>query len=182
MTVMQARMQAAEAVGAIGRGATGQQVKAGLARAEGAIEPGALTVEQVFEEYVQAKRGKLSDRTIYDYRRLLGLLPPKDKPDPRGETGYLSDWRRTPIAALTREDIKDRFLSIKSPAQANYAMRLMRALFNYAEGAIEGSDGAPVVTDNPVRVLTKAKLWHRQAPKRDVIRPIELRAWWTAVP
>jgi integrase len=179
LTVFNARLQAAHVVGLIGKGATAAQIRAALAREDGGIEPGAATCGDVLDEYLRVKRN-LAPRTAYDYRRLFGLLPEKGKPDPRGPSGPLSDWRRRAIAGITKNDVREKFLAIESPSQANYAMRLMRALFNYA-ATMTTEDGAPLVTDNPVKVLSAAKLWHRQAPKREVIRPHELQAWWRAV-
>ena len=142
MTVFNARLRAADVVGQIGKGATAAQIKVTMARDDGAVEPGAVTCGAVLDEYLKMKRS-LAPRTAYDYRRLFGLLPEKDKPDPRGPSGPLADWRKVPIASITMNDVKEKFLSIGAPSAANYSMRLMRALFNYA-ATMTRDDGSPV--------------------------------------
>ena len=45
---------------------------------------------------------------------------------------------------------------------------LVRLLFNYAR-SIRGDDGNPVVTGNPVEVLSQRRIWHNEKPKREVL-------------
>ena len=61
-----------------------------------------------------------------------------------------------------------KFTSISSPSQANYSFRLVRLLFNYAQ-SIRDDEGKPVVSRNPVKVLSQRRLWHDEKPRRDVI-------------
>jgi integrase len=166
MTAVQARQQARIALGLIAEGYTPEQIKERLARAEDRIPEGATTLNQVLEKYLQERRHKLSERTVSDYRKLV--------------TTHLSDWQHRPIEAIDEDAVVAKFTAISSPARANYAFRLVRALFNYAR-SIRDDGGAPIVDGNPVEVLSQRRIWHTDKRRRDVIKAVELPAWWKAV-
>ena len=73
-----------------------------------------------------------------------------------------------------------KFAEIKSPSRANYTMRLLRALFRYAR-SIRDAEGRPIITSNPVDVLSQRRLWHATPARRDIVKPVELPEWWKAV-
>ncbi len=80
------------------------------------------------------------------------------------------DWRTRPLASITRDMIeaKHLLLSQRSPAEANRAMRYLRALFVFASD-YRDSEGQPVIPDNPVRRLSAKRLW---APDHGQVRPL----------
>ena len=45
-------------------------------------------------------------------------------------------------------------LGIKSEAQANLAIRFLRALFNFTSGQYEDCKGQTLIADNPVKRLS----------------------------
>ncbi|MCK7578394.1 MAG: hypothetical protein MZV65_23405 [Chromatiales bacterium] len=53
------------------------------------------------------------------------------------------DWQRKPLAEITRDMVASRHrkLGERSEARANLAMRLLRALFNFAAGEYEDERG-----------------------------------------
>jgi integrase len=73
------------------------------------------------------------------------------------------DWSDRPISRITRDKVATRFreLSEKGPAQANQAFRVLRALWNYARATYRSPDNEPLLPENPVRILSDAKLWNR---------------------
>jgi integrase len=166
ITLPQAREQTRIALGLIAEGYTADQIKDRLARADNRIPEGAVTLNQVFEEYLAERKHKLAARTVSDYRKLLKT--------------HLSDWQHLPLEAIDDEAVKAKFRAINSPSRANYAFRLVRALFNSVTGN-KDEGGRVVVTVNPVAVLSQRAMWHRDAPKREVIKLVELPAWWRAV-
>ncbi len=111
---------------------------------------------------------KLKPLTVRDYVKIIQR--------------HLGDWRGRALADITREmvEAKHRALSKQSPAQANLAMRYLRALFAYAQ-EYRDPDGHPVIIDNPVRRLTAIKAWNRVERRTRYIAPDQLKAWWDSV-
>jgi integrase len=166
MTAVQAREQARIALGLMEEGYTPDKIRDRLQRAEDRIPEGATTLNQVLEQYLAERKHKLAERTVSDYRKLVKV--------------YLSDWQRRPMEAIDEDAVVAKFTSIKSPARANYAFRLVRALFNYAR-SIRDDAGAPIVEGNPVEVLSQRRIWHDDKQRREVIELAGLPAWWKAV-
>ncbi|MFO7861003.1 MAG: integrase arm-type DNA-binding domain-containing protein [Desulfosalsimonas sp.] len=109
-----------------------------------------ITLEQVAEDY---KRDRdLKETSIKDIDKRLN--------------GPLSVWKDKPVVDITRDDVMRLFreLSERGKASANLSFRIARALFNYAMEAYRPG-GTPIITANPVNVLSGAKLWHRIEPK-----------------
>src|SRR5437660_7110066 len=93
-----------------------------------------------------------------------------------------ADWRPKPIVAITRDmvEARHREYTVLSPAEANRAMRYLRALFVFASD-YRDSNGEAVVPDNPVRRLSAKRLWNRVERRTRYIEPEQLRDWWNAV-
>jgi integrase len=166
LTAVRSREQAQIVLGMIAEGLGADQIKDRLARVDDRIPVGAVTLEQVLELYLAERKHKLSVRTVSDYRALMST--------------HLSDWRHRPMEAIDASAVTAKFTSIDSPSRANYAFRLVRALFNYAK-SIKDDDDKPIVQSNPVEVLSQRRIWHDQAPKREVISLSGLPAWWKTV-
>lgn len=166
LTAVQSREKARIAIGLIAEGYGADQIKERLSRAEDRIPEGAVTLDQVLERYLSERSHKLSERTVSDYRRLVKT--------------YLADWQHRPIEAIDQDAVTSTFTSIKSPSRANYTFRLVRALFNFAR-SIKDDDGQPIVSINPVEVLSQRRIWHTDKQRREVIGLAGLPAWWKAV-
>lgn len=94
-----------------------------------------------------------------------------------------ADWQKKPIAEISRELVRRRYLSAakRSTAQANQAMRVLSALFNFAAEEYRRPDGSPLLIDNPVRIL-RAQSILRAVPARKRQVPLEqLGRWWGAL-
>lgn len=126
-----------------------------------------LTLEETFDTYLSDH--VLKPSTEYDYKMVFawGLLP----------------WKTRSMTSITKDEVIERHkaLSKKSKARANLAMRLLRALFNFAMAKYDDTLGNPIITINPVLVLSRLKLWHRIKRRRTVIEVGELPGWIRAV-
>jgi integrase len=152
------------AIQELGRFAEGKDTLA-EERTERAVS---LTLGDVFTDYLANR--DLKPRTVEDYKKAF--------------SASFEDWRKKRITSITRSMVEARHkreTENRGPAHANLAMRILRALFNYAIGRYEDGDGNPVVTDNPVSRLSAVRAWNRVERRRRHIRPHELPAWFDAV-
>ena len=60
-------------------------------------------------------------------------------------------------------------------------VRLLRALFNFAAGEYEDSNGKSLISENPVKRLSHTRAWYQIDRKQTVIKTHELPAWFKAV-
>lgn len=93
------------------------------------------------------------------------------------------DWRKKPIASITRDMVARLYADRckKSVAQANQAMRVLRALVNYAAAKYRDGDDRPVITENPVKVLRDASMLRAVKPKSSMVPLDQIGRWWSAV-
>ena len=121
------------------------------------------TLSEVAEAYIRDRTLKAS--SIKDINKHLN--------------GTFKDWKDKPIAAITRDMVLKLFRkrSGESPAQANQAFRNLRALINYAmETYRPGNE--PILSENPVNVISGAKIWNVIKPKNRKIPLNKVgRAW-----
>ena len=161
LTVEQARKMALKTVGEIATG----------------IDPGAerrqakargVTLRDVFTDYLAARKN-LKPGTIKDYHRILDEA--------------FDDWKGRPLADIDKDMVQKRHTKLgqRSPARANNAMRVLRALFNYATGQYEDSNGHPLFTENPTKRLSQTRAWFRVVRRKTYIKPSDLPHWWQAV-
>jgi integrase len=124
-----------------------------------------LTLHQVFNDYLKARKD-LKPLTIKDYQGILKQVMP--------------DWLDKPLINITREMIAKRHTQYghtNSKARANYAMRVLRAVFNFAVHEYQSDNGQPVVAINPVEYLSHTRGWFRVDRKNTVIKNHQLSAW-----
>lgn len=60
-------------------------------------------------------------------------------------------------------------------------MRLLRALFNFAAGQYEDTQGKSLITENPVKRLSQTRAWYRVERRQSFIKAHELAAWYLGV-
>ncbi|AJE47959.1 integrase family protein [Celeribacter indicus] len=111
----------------------------------------AQTLRQAFNAYKKAPKKKgegrgapKKARTIRDVEKMM----------PR-----FADWLDKPVTAITSKMVKNRHAEIAatSPAQANLAMRYLRAALNHVMA--DADDDAPILKSNPVDALNKVHQW-----------------------
>ena len=159
LTIEQARREAQKLLGKIATGID--------PRAEQQIaELHGITLEQVFQDYLHARKD-LKPRTLYDYRRVMAYV--------------FSEWRNKPLLTITKDKVAKlhtRLGEENGHAYANLAMRLLRALFNFAAGQYEDAQGRSLITDNPVKRLSQTRSWYRVERRQTYIKPHQLVAWY----
>lgn len=87
-----------------------------------------ITLGEVLEAYLKARK-RLKPGTIKDYRYAIKEA--------------FADWQDKPLQQITKDMIAKRHteFGLRSQARANNAMRVLRALFNFAAGEYEDSQG-----------------------------------------
>jgi integrase len=122
-----------------------------------------ITLDLAFTDYFENR--SLKESTLDDYKCI------RDKD--------FNDWLKLPLTEISRSMVEARHkrLGLKSHARANNAMRVLRAVLNYAMVEYEDENGNPVVTYNPTDRLSKKRQWFRIDRRRTVIRSHELGAW-----
>ncbi len=159
LTVEQARREAQKLLGKIATGIDPQAEKQNA-------ELHGTTLEQVFQDYLNARK-ELKPKTLYGYRRMMARV--------------FSEWRNKPLLAITKDKVSKlhtRLGEENGHAYANSAMRLLRALFNFAAGQYEDAQGRSLITDNPVKRLSQTRSWYRVDRRQTYIKPYELAAWY----
>lgn len=161
-TCEQARLEAQQMLGQIAGG--GDPIKKKRhAQFDG------ITLHEVYKAFRQARR-QLKPKTLYDYARVMDLV--------------FADWIGKPVRAISKDMVATRFQQLSEqngPHYANLAMRILRALLNFARDNYEDDDGQPIILDNPVNRLTRTRVWHPTKRRQTVIRPHQLAAFYAAV-
>ncbi len=161
LTVEQARKEAQKLLGRIATG--------GDPIAEKKLEQiHRITLKEVFRDYLKS-RSDLKPKTIYDYTRLI-------------ENAF-SDWKSKPLLSLKKDKISAYHTKLgeqSGQSYANYAMRLLRAVFNFARAKYEDSQGNTLVTENPVSRLSATRSWFREKRRKTYIKNHQLQGWYEA--
>lgn len=124
----------------------------------------ALTLREIAQKYIETRR-ELKETSKADIAKHL-------------KTSF-AVWADRPINQITRENVAVRFreLSEKSAAQSNQAFRILRALMNYSMAAHRlGKKSA--ILENPVKILSDAKLWNRIQPRSSRIPNDKIGVAW----
>jgi integrase len=161
LTVEQARKEAQKLMGKIATGINPlaekqvQKVKA-------------LTLNGVFQEYLKTR--KLKPKTANDYTLLF--------------RNVFADWQNKAFLSITKVEITARHTQIgtnNGKAYANLAMRLLRAIYNFAEIHYKDKQTEQLSIENPVLCLSKTHTWYRIARRKTYIRSHQLAAWHQSV-
>lgn len=119
----------------------------------------ALTLGEVYREFVKARKPHLKPRTLYDYDLLM--------------RGVFKDWQSKPITDIRKTQVSQRHRDLgvnRGEAYANQAMRFLRAVLNFAQPQYDDRAGHSLPLGNPVRVLTRTRSWYRLQRRRTVIK------------
>lgn len=166
----------------------------------GDIEP-QMTVDQARRAATRAKSAASEGRNpnaIKQARRVEGMtlraalaayVEDSNRLKPTTATGYaavlaevMPDWLDSPLRDITEDRVLTRHKrhGTRSHARANQAMRVMRAIWNYAK-TYNRKGAPPVYADNPVTVLAARKAWFRIERRRTRIKDNALPVWWEGV-
>lgn len=96
--------------------------------------------------------------------------------------GIFAPWKEQPITAITRDLVLKLFRkrSEESPSQANQAFRILRGLFNYAIATYRPGD-KPIILENPVKVISDAKIWNVIQAKNRKIPLLKVGQAWNVL-
>ncbi len=160
LTVEQAKKQAMELLGKVASGRNPIAEKKEK-QAKG------ITLIQAFEDYLLARKD-LKPTTIKDYRYSLN--------------GPFKDWQNKRLTDITKDmiELRHRELGERSHARANNSMRVLRAIYNYAQYRYEDAKGNPIIATNPVERLSQTRAWFKVQRRRRLILPHQLSAWHEA--
>ncbi len=171
MTLSQARQKASETLALMGRGIDPNELK----------RQGRQTHEHERKQHRQhptlsdAYTAFLSERT---------LKPNTLKDYDRVMTVYLADWQACKMGEINRKMIqqKHKDLTQASPAQANLAMRVFRAVYNFAVEHYLDDDENPILSSvAPTRTLTAKKSWNTIKRRKTYINEDKMPDWINAV-
>ena len=129
----------------------------------------AVTLEEAFEAFLEARKN-LAPRTVYDYRRLMNT--------------HLAKWKNKALVDITKDMIERRHAELgvsSGKAQANYTMRFVRAVFNFAMVKYESSNGEAMIAVNPVKRLSQMRAWYHIDRRTGYIKPHQLKPWFESV-
>ena len=162
MTIDQARKSAREVLNSFSAGVNPRDEKMNS-------NLKSITLNQVMSDYIVSRNKNLKPKTISDYKILF------DK--------FLLDWSNKALNSITRDMVERKHIKIgkESIYRANGTMRLLRALYNYAIGAYEDSDGEPIIKHNPVQRISHNKSWYREKSRSNIVQPNDLKGWFSAV-
>ena len=159
LTVEQARKEAQKLLGKIAMGIN-------PVAEDKAIKQRKITLQAVLDDYLKARKS-LKATTANEYQRVLNQIVP--------------DWLNKPLISITKEMISKRhaqYGSERSEARANLAMRILRAIFNFASGEYEDEHGKALIVENPIKRLSHTRAWYRVERRQTVIKRHELVAWY----
>lgn len=128
-----------------------------------------VTLNEVFKDYLKTRK-TLKEKTISNYQQIL-------------DKGFTS-WKNKPLLSITKDRVSkyhEKLGKEHGEAYANLAMRILRALFNYAAGQYEDAKGNSLITENPVRRLSQTRAWYRIERRQTYIKSHELEAWYAGL-
>ncbi|CAD9196857.1 tyrosine-type recombinase/integrase [Acinetobacter bohemicus] len=126
------------------------------------------TLGVAYDEYL--KHRKLKSRSLADYNRTIDV--------------YLSDWKNLKLVDVTRTHVQEKYalLTENSPAQANIAMAVFRAIFNFSlEHFLDENDNSLINTTNPVATLKAKRTWNKIKRRKGYVKQEQLGDWVNAV-
>ena len=162
LTVEQARKEAQKMIGQIATGVDPIAEKL-------AAKMNEITLNEVFEDYTNARKS-LKHNTLYNYKRVLTIA--------------FASWGKKSLISITKDKVAkhhDKLGKEHGEAYANLAMRLLRALFNFAAGQYEDAQGKSLITENPVKRLSQTRAWYRVERRQTFIKSHELAPWYVGV-
>lgn len=158
-------------------------------RARGLVSTFADGVDPVAERKRSERRGMTLQQAFDAYREAPvkkggGKGQPKKEQTRRDidKAGKrFSDWMEKAVTEITGDMVKERYAKIaaKSPAQANLAMRYLRAALNHVNA--DSDDDEPIIARNPVDRLSRASLWKPVQRAEGRIPAERLADWVDAV-
>ena len=167
LTLAQARILAQGVLSQMAQGYNPNQIKKEKREqlaANNKVSKQQPTLAIAYDEYL--KHRKLKSRSLEDYNRTV------DK--------YLAEWKNLKLIDITRTHVHEKYaeLTENSPAQANIAMAVFRAIFNFSvEHFLDEHDNSLINTTNPVATLKAKRTWNKIKRKKGYVKQEQLGEW-----
>lgn len=126
------------------------------------------TLKQALDNYLSHRT--LKPRSIKDYTIVVD--------------NYLKEWQDIKLDDISRSMIQAKHseLSQRSKAQANMAMRVFSAIYNYSvEHYLDENDKPILDAHNPIKTLNAKKAWNKIRRRKTYINEDQLPDWIKAV-
>ena len=171
LTLAQARILAQGLLSQMAQGYNPNQIK--KEKREQLVSDSKVSKQQptlaiAYDEYL--KHRKLKSRSLEDYNRAVNQ--------------YLSEWKNLKLIDITRTHVHEKYaeLTAISPAQANIAMAVFRAIFNFSvEHFLDSHDNSLINTTNPVATLKAKRTWNKIKRRKGYVKQEQLGDWVNAV-
>lgn len=118
--------------------------------------PNQYLISDLWSVYIDARQSRLKQNTLNDLERL-------------GKRH--AQFMATELDQLDEGRVERYFLSMDAPAQANQFFRYLRAIINWGK---EDARFAPAIGTNPVLVLNRKRLWHRDRARTTALEKSDL--------
>jgi integrase len=161
LTVAQARNRAQQLLGEI---ALGEDPVANRKRARAT----SVTLDEAYRDFLEARQLRRTTRADYDRAIHVGL----------------EDWKRRPLHTITGNMVIQRHQALaktRGEQGANNYMRVLRAIYAFAIDRYDDGTGRPIISHNPVLILSRTRAWFRVDRRRTLVKPHELPGWTKAV-
>jgi len=129
-----------------------------------------ITLQQGFDEFMEARSNSLKPRTVRDYWRSM-------------EKGF-KDWHNRRLIDITRKMILKRHARLgkdQGQSQANQHLAMLSSVFTFCLEVYGNERGEPLLTENPVRTLSRTRTWYPRKRRDRVVKNHELAVWFDAV-
>lgn len=138
-------------------------------------EAKSVTLDQCLTAYLEARK-ELKPKTVRLYKdAVIGLRKGSSVPL------ALADWKNKALVDITPDMVERRHKKLgeeRGEAWANGSMRVLRALFSFAEAKYEDAKGRPIITHNPVKKLSRVRAWYAVERRDTYIKADQLAVWY----
>jgi integrase len=126
-----------------------------------------VTLRTVLDSYVEVKN--LKPATVSNYRRAVDEA--------------FTDYLDKPLSKITETVFRKKYLERgrRSPARAELARRVVRAVFNFAKTSYKLPDGTSCFPINPTGIIAEQGLAYKTPRRNRIIAPDQMAVWWKAV-
>jgi len=168
MTIDQARRVGMKKLSELAEGINPNEKKKEAQAKKKESENRNITFAEVLEDYFRIRKN-LTENTVSSYHTMINK--------------YLNTWLTKPLAKISREVVakKHEEISKISETSANKTMRVVRAVFNFANGQYEDAKGGTLFPDNPVSRLSHTRAWNKEKRRQTIIERSQLKPWFDAV-
>ena len=124
-----------------------------------------ISLQEAYDGYIANRN--LKDKTVTGYKTVM--------------RNQLASLASKPLDEIDRESIYTIHKNSKAKGQADLAMRLLRAVFNFARNEYLDENKRSLFPDNPVEVLSHRRQWNNAPRKNTHLRKNEIPLFLNAL-